>query len=110
MSLQGDRSSVFVVVDAHGVPLKKDHVVHSTCRLMKALGLEGKSFHSWRHTFGFWAADALPIHKLKAVLGHSSIRVTEMYCKAEVEDMAGEIRKRLAEGHHDIAKTSGLRD
>lgn len=53
-----------------------------------------KTFKSWRHTFAFWAADHMAIHKLKEMLGHSSLRVTEIYCEADLEECAQDIRDR----------------
>ena len=56
-----------------------------------------KTFKSWRHTFGFWAGDFVPIHKLKEIMGHHSIRTTEIYCRGDVEEFAKEIRKRASQ-------------
>jgi len=51
-------------------------------------------FHSLRDTFGTWAADtSVPPHILKQIMGHSSIKTTEMYTGTDQKMMAMEIRK-----------------
>jgi integrase len=51
-------------------------------------------FHSLRHTFGTWAAEAgVPLHTVKNIMGHSSVTVTEGYVGADQTAMQSEIGK-----------------
>ena len=46
----------------------------------EASGLRGLRFHDLRHTCGSWLAQAgVPSSHIAAVLGHSTVRMTERY-------------------------------
>jgi integrase len=64
-------------------------------RHVRASGLsEDLHFHSLRHTFGTHAAeDGMSVHILRDCMGHSSIRVTEMYLSGNAEQMTAQIGK-----------------
>ncbi len=57
---------------------------------------EQRSIHDLRRTFGSMMAQHLPIHELKKLLGHSSVRTTESYYLAPSENLADKVRSVFA--------------
>ncbi len=53
---------------------------------------ERRTLHDLRRTYGSLMASHVPIHELKALLGHSSIRTTERYYLAVGNDVADRVR------------------
>ena len=53
---------------------------------MKKAGIEGKSLHSLRHSFALrmWA-ELGDIYLVKKLLGHSTVKTTDIYTKFPVE-------------------------
>ena len=89
------RTSEWIFSTNKGLPYNGDYVRKKFKRCVRRAELpDHLHFHSLRHTFGKWAADAsvLP-HALKQMMGHSSIKTTEMYIGADQHLMAMEIRK-----------------
>jgi integrase len=56
--------------------------------------LEEIHYHPLRDTYCTWPADKnVPIHVIKAMAGHSSVRVTEGYLSTNTEAMKSEVAK-----------------
>ena len=48
--------------------------------MVRALGLDGVSFHTLRHTFAsWWVQNGGDIYELQRILGHSNISLTMRY-------------------------------
>ncbi|HSE01507.1 MAG TPA: site-specific integrase, partial [Burkholderiales bacterium] len=59
----------------------------SYLRACKAAGLSGFRFHDLRHTCGSWLMQAgVPAGHIAAVLGHSTVRMTERYAHVAPEN------------------------
>lgn len=70
---------VFTLNDAM---LSQSRVSHTFKRYVREAKLENSRlrFHSLRHTFATWLTQSgVPIHEVQKLLGHSSVRVTEIY-------------------------------
>jgi integrase len=69
---------------------------------LRSAGIAGMRFHDLRHTCGSWLAQAgVPEGHIAAVLGHSTVRMTERYAhlapansRAAVEKLS-DIPKRM---------------
>lgn len=58
-----------------------------TVKLSKTL-----HFHSLRHTFATWLIEkGVPIYEVKELLGHTDIKVTELYAHMNVEKLRGAV-------------------
>jgi site-specific recombinase XerD len=64
-------------------------------RYIRSAGLpENLHFHSLRHTFGTWGANAgIPSNVLKEMMGHSSIKTTEVYMGVDSKAMGDQVGK-----------------
>jgi site-specific recombinase XerD len=62
-------------------PINQQFISHKTKKLVKASGINPKlNFHSLRHTFASWLVQrGVPIYEVSKLLGHSDIRVTQIY-------------------------------
>jgi integrase len=89
------RDHKWVFCTSKGQPYRGDHVQKLFKKSLRESGLpEHFHFHSLRHTFGTWAANAgVPIHIIKQMMGHSSVKTTEMYAGIDQGVMAEQIRK-----------------
>jgi integrase len=70
-----------VFTDRGGLPIKPDRMTKAFKRMARKAGLDERiHFHSLRHTTGSWLAmKGVPIRVIQAILGHSSVNVTERY-------------------------------
>jgi len=72
-----------VFTDRSGRPIKADRITKRFKTFVRKAGLdeqENLHFHSFRHTCGAWlASSGVPLRVIQAILGHSSIDVTEIY-------------------------------
>jgi integrase len=70
-----------VFTDRKGRPVKPDRVSRRFKAMSRVAGLDERiHFHSLRHTCGSWLAmKGVPMRVIQAVLGHSTVAVTEMY-------------------------------
>lgn len=95
-ALHAARESVHLFRDDEGRLIRKERVSKTTRAFLDALRIPGRCFHSWRHTFGYWAAERLPLHTVKEIMGHSTVKVTEGYLKGgEIRERGSDIRQRL---------------
>ena len=59
---------------------RRNNVGRRTGASMRAAGIDDASFHSLRHTAASWMVQAgRPILEVSKILGHGSIRMTEVY-------------------------------
>ena len=60
----------------------------------KAVGLTGFRFHDLRHTCGSWLMQSgVPAGHIAAVLGHSTVRMTERYAHVAPENAEAAVAK-----------------
>lgn len=80
-----------VFTDRRGLPIKPDRATKRFkffVRKAKLKGRERLRFHSLRHTCGSWLAmKGVPMRVIQAILGHSSVSVTERYSHLQPEVM-----------------------
>ena len=90
-----DRASEWVFINSKGRPFHGDHVSKKLKRYIRSAGLpENLHFHSLRHTFGTWGANAgIPSNVLKEMMGHSSIKTTEVYMGVDSKAMGDQVGK-----------------
>jgi integrase len=72
-----------------GKQLQQSHVQHRFKRYVRKAGLsEDVRFHSLRHTFATWLLDrGRSLYEIQQLLGHGSIRVTQMYAHLSAEHL-----------------------
>lgn len=76
---------VFMVGD--GLPVKRQRMTRRFKDMSNVTGLDERTrFHSLRHTTGAWlATKGVPMRIIQAILGHSSVTVTERYSQLAPE-------------------------
>ncbi len=89
------RKGELIFVRDQGEPVDASHISKKLKKLIRKLGLpEDLHFHSLRHTFGTYAADAgVPVNTIKEIMGHSSILTTQNYIGVNREVMKNELKK-----------------
>jgi integrase len=89
------RSSEWIFVNEKGRKCTDDYVSKLLKAYVRKSGLSDEiHFHSLRHTYCTWAAEAnMPIHVLKALAGHSTVRVTEQYIGTDKQFLRAEAEK-----------------
>ncbi|HOJ04979.1 MAG TPA: site-specific integrase [Bacteroidota bacterium] len=77
------------VFDDHGHPYRRDSVSAAFKRCVRVAGLpDAIHFHSLRHTFASWLVqDGVSLYQVGKLLGHSTIRVTQMYAHLQPDAM-----------------------
>ena len=77
-----------------GGHLKKHTLPQAYRRYRDKLGITGENtnLYGLRHRYGHKLAEALPVNRVAAAMGHTQINTTMIYIRAEVEDVADEIR------------------
>jgi integrase/recombinase XerD len=61
-------------------PLKRDHISHLFTEYIRKAGIKGRTLHSLRHTYALrMLVETSNISFVKELLGHSSVKVTEIY-------------------------------
>lgn len=78
-----------------GEPFRGEYVQKKLKKCLRAAGLpEYLHWHSLRHTHGTLAANSgVPIHIIKQIMGHSSVKTTEMYTGIDEEAMQTQASK-----------------
>jgi integrase len=71
----------YVFTDRRGLPIKPNRISTRFSDMAAKAGLPSRvTFHSLRHTCGAWLSmKGVPMRVIQAILGHSSISVTERY-------------------------------
>jgi integrase/recombinase XerC len=84
------QSSSYVFSGPHGFPVTKAVIEHPFMRVCADLfPARGLHFHSLRHTFGSFLAEAgVPLQEIQRIMGHSSVRVTEIYARLRNNDFS----------------------
>lgn len=79
---------------AEGGHLKRGTLTQAFKRYRDKIGIEGDntSLYGLRHRYGHKLAEALPVNRVAAAMGHTQITTTMVYIRAEVEDIADEVR------------------
>lgn len=69
------------VVTLNGKKIRDVWITRRFKQYLRRLGFkEGYHFHSLRHTFASWLVqNSVPIYEVQQLMGHSSVRVTEIY-------------------------------
>ena len=92
-----EESQEFVFVDRRGLPVKPNRATKRFKFFVREADLSEKDrlhFHSLRHTTGSWLAmRGVPMRVIQAILGHSSISVTEQYSHLQPEVMGQALEK-----------------
>ena len=84
-----------VFVDRDGLPIKLSRISHRFKDMVRVARLDDRlHFHSLRHTCGSWLAmKGVPMRVIQAILGHSSVSVTERYSHLQPEVMTKAIHE-----------------
>ena len=78
----------YLWVDRKGVQLSKRTLQRWIEEVVKVSGLSGIHTHSLRHTYAcMMLSKGLRIEELKTLMGHSSIKTTEIYGRLELGDI-----------------------
>jgi integrase len=82
------QSSSYVFPGPHGFPVTIAVIERPFMRACADLFPgHGLHFHSLRHTFGSFLAEAgIPLQEIQRIMGHSSVRVTEIYARLRGND------------------------
>ena len=80
--------------------LNRSYVDHKFRDYRRAAGLaEDVTFHSLRHTFATWLVQkGVPIFEVQKLLGHSDIKVTQIYSHLAASDLHSVVNKLKIEG------------
>ena len=80
--------------------LNRSYVDHKFRDYRRAAGLaEDVTFHSLRHTFATWLVQkGVPIFEVQKLLGHSDIKVTQIYSHLAASDLHSAVNKLKIEG------------
>jgi site-specific recombinase XerD len=78
-----------IIFTINNEPIKQDFISKKFRKYVKKTGLNPKlSFHSLRHTFASWLIQkGVSIYSVSKLLGHSNIRVTEIYAHLRQSDL-----------------------
>lgn len=81
------------VFTRNGKVIPQDFISHRFKVFVKKAGISPKlNFHSLRHTFASWLIQkGVPIYSISKLLGHSDIKVTEIYSHLRSEDLRSAI-------------------
>ena len=73
----------------NGMPIQQDFISHRFKEYVIKAGINPKlNFHSLRHTFASWLIQkGVPVYTISKLLGHSDIKVTEIYSHLRPEDL-----------------------
>jgi integrase/recombinase XerD len=90
-----DHKGDYIFLGEGGKKYTNDYVSRRFKAYVREAGLpEEIHFHRLRDTYCTWLADKnVPIHVIKALAGHSSVRVTEGYLSTNTEAMKSEVEK-----------------
>lgn len=94
-------SEMYVFTSPHGRQLRQQPLLEACKRTGKRAGLGCRMYlHKFRHTFAtYLVRDGVPLEDIKELLGHSSIKETEIYAHHRPDDL-----------HHQVRRLDGLLD
>jgi integrase len=83
------RTGRYVFVNTNGEKVHRDTLTKTFKKKIRKLGLEEElHFHSLRHTFASWVVQrGVPLYHVQKLLGHSSIKITEIYSHLEEDNL-----------------------
>lgn len=83
------------IFHSKGLPLAQSYVQHKFKKYVRLLNLdENLHFHSLRHTFATWLTQGgVPIYEVQKLLGHSSVRMTEIYSHLAAAELHSAVNK-----------------
>jgi len=83
------KSDTEIIFTYHNQPIKQDFISKKFKKYVIKTGLNPKlNFHSLRHTFASWLVQrGVSIYEVSKLLGHSDIKVTEIYSHLRVDDL-----------------------
>lgn len=86
------KNSVFTY---QGKPMNQQFISHKIKKIIKNAGINPKlNFHSLRHTFASWLVQAgVAIYEVSKLMGHGSIRLTEIYAHLDPGNLREAVRK-----------------
>ena len=92
-------SATYVFASPKGYQLRERSLLEVCKRVGMKAGLSSRMFlHKFRHTFAtYLVRDGVPLEDIKELLGHSSIKETEIYAHHRPDDL-----------HHQVHKLDGL--
>ncbi len=94
------RRSAFIFSDSQGRPFSRSHIDHEFLDAVHRACVEDFRFHDTRHTFASWAAmGGIEIYAISKLLGHLSIRSTEIYTHLSPNHITRQVL--LLDDHHD---------
>jgi len=77
-----------VVAYGDGQPAGENTLSSMMRKILKKAGIKGASFHTLRHTYASWLVmSGVDLYVVSKLLGHSSIRMTEVYAHLRPEIM-----------------------
>jgi integrase len=93
-ALKAQGRSVYAFTDKSGAPLSPRTLQWQFRRALDSSGVENFRFHDLRHTAASWMAMAdVPMQKIKMILGHLDIRMTDRYSHLSPESTTDAVRK-----------------
>jgi integrase/recombinase XerC len=94
-------SDVYPFASPKGRQLRERSLLEVCKRVGRTAGLTSRMFlHKFRHTFAtYLVRDSVPLEDIKELLGHSSIKETEIYAHHRPDDL-----------HHQVRRLDGLLD
>jgi site-specific recombinase XerD len=86
-------SDTEIIFTYHYQPIKQDFISKKFKKYVIKAGLNPKlNFYSLRHTFPSWLVQrGVSIYEVSKLLGHSDIKVTEIYSHLRVEDLRNSV-------------------
>ena len=93
--MKNEREDRTYVFELNGHRVSKSYVEHKFREYRKAAGIvDGVSFHSLRHTFATWLVQkGVSIFEVQKLLGHSDIKVTQIYSHLAASDLHGAVNR-----------------
>ncbi len=83
------------IFNLKGFKINDDHASKKLKKYVAETKLDGKlHFHSLRHTFASWLVqDGVSLYEVQKLLGHSSIKVTQIYSHLQPEGLHSTVNK-----------------
>ena len=83
------------IFNFEGKPMKQEFISHRFKSYVKNAGINPKlNFHSLRHTFASWLVQkGVTIYDVSKLLGHSTIKSTEIYAHLRVNELRSAVEK-----------------
>jgi len=97
-AIEGKPATARVVVTRNGTTPRRQHVLSKVVALQRSLGMERTwSVHALRHAFcSHLVRVGVGVEAVRALAGHSSIRVTNRYVHATGADLQGAMERGFA--------------